>query len=261
VSWAKLDDRASENAKQLRAGAKACWLWACGLMYANRQLQKTGSIPKELIPAMFPGVGKREAKRLVEVGLWHDEGNHYQIHDYHGWNPELRAQRSEAGRKGGLRSGEARRKQSASDVGSKVLPENEASPRARALDPPPPPPPPPLPLREEPSVGPPAGDRSQVQPPDEKPKRKRKAPSSPLPADFAPSDEHKATARLHGLDLDLELQKFRAHAEATDRRQVRWNATFRQWLLSAATYRPRAVPPVGQPAHGVSGFRKATVIR
>jgi hypothetical protein len=112
-----------------------------------------------------------------------------------------------------------------------------------------------------PPIVPPLGDPSHVQPPDEKPKRKRKAPSSPLPADFAPSDEHKALARERGVDLYVELEKFKAHAEATDRRQVRWNATFRQWLLSAATYRPRAVPPVGQPAHGVSGFRKATVIR
>jgi len=114
---------------------------------------------------------------------------------------------------------------------------------------------------QNPPIVPPLGDAQQVQPPDEKPKRKRKAPSSPLPADFTPTDEHKATARKHGLDLGLELDKFRAHAEATDRRQVRWNATFRQWLLSAASYRIRSAPTVGQPAHGVSGFRKATVIQ
>lgn len=54
-----------------------------------------------------------------------------------------------------------------------------------------------------------------------------------MPADFVPTDSHRELARTRGVDLSLELQKFRAHAEANDRRQVNWNAAFTQWLLSS----------------------------
>lgn len=127
MTWAKIDDHANEHPKLLKAGAKASWLWACALMYANRQRPKTGRIPKEMVTVLYPGVGKREAKRLVDVGLWLDEGDHYQIHEYYGWNPEiadLSEKRAEAGRKGGKASGKARKskqttKQLASETGSK----------------------------------------------------------------------------------------------------------------------------------------------
>lgn len=138
MSWAKIDDRANEHAKQIAAGPKACWLWACGLMYCNRQARKTGRIPKAIVDAgmLFPGLGKREAATLSRVGLWHDDGEAYEVHDYFPWNPELRETRAEAGRRGGLRSGEARReakpKQVASDERSKTEANSEAKNEARA---------------------------------------------------------------------------------------------------------------------------------
>jgi hypothetical protein len=112
MSWAKIDDRANEHPKLLEAGAKAAWLWACGLMYCNRQVKKTGRIPKLAVPILFPGVGLPEAKRLVDAGLWREDGKDYVVHDYHPWNPELKEKRAEAGRVGGKRSGESRRAES-----------------------------------------------------------------------------------------------------------------------------------------------------
>lgn len=61
----------------------------------------------------------------------------------------------------------------------------------------------------------------------------RKKSKHPLPADWQPTPEHEATARERGLDLQLQAQKFRLHAEANDRRQVSWNAAFSQWLLNS----------------------------
>jgi hypothetical protein len=89
LTWAKLDDRANEHRKQLSAGAEACWLWACGLMYANRQPERSGFIPDLILPALYaPSRSpKKLAARLVEVGLWDRVEGGYAIHDYTTWNP------------------------------------------------------------------------------------------------------------------------------------------------------------------------------
>lgn len=60
-----------------------------------------------------------------------------------------------------------------------------------------------------------------------------------MPADWAPKPEHGALARERSVDIDAEAAAFRAHAEAHDRRCVRWDAAFRQWLLKAQA-KPRS---------------------
>ncbi len=87
MSWAKLDDRANEHPKQLAAGGEACWLWACGLMYANRQRERTGYIPEAVVPMLYPAKNvKRLASKLVDVGLWEKAKGGYQVHDFQEWN-------------------------------------------------------------------------------------------------------------------------------------------------------------------------------
>ena len=71
------------------------------------------------------------------------------------------------------------------------------------------------------------------------PKRRRKHPETPIPDDWAPTDEHRKRAAARGVDVDHEADQFRAHAQAHDRRCVRWNAAFTQWLGNA---RPRPAP-------------------
>lgn len=90
MTWAKLDDKANENRKQLRAGAEACWLWACGLMYANRQPEHDGVIPDEVLPGLYAPSARncqKLADRLVEVKLWDRVDGGYRVHNYHRWNP------------------------------------------------------------------------------------------------------------------------------------------------------------------------------
>lgn len=89
MSWARLDDRANEHRKQLAAGAEACWLWACGLMYTNRQPQRDGFIPEQMLPMLYPLAPKRRQQlcaKLVEVGLWDKVAGGYQVHDFTEWN-------------------------------------------------------------------------------------------------------------------------------------------------------------------------------
>src|ERR1051325_11416005 len=51
-----------------------------------------------------------------------------------------------------------------------------------------------------------------------KPKRNARGISSPLPSDWTPTSEHIELARSRGLDVANEAAKFKAHAEANDRR-------------------------------------------
>lgn len=84
MTWVKTDDSAPQHPKHIRAGAEACWLWQSGLCYSNKN-KLDGMIPKDLLGVLYSPLAPRAAKlaaKLCEVGLWHDRGNHYEIHDY-----------------------------------------------------------------------------------------------------------------------------------------------------------------------------------
>ena len=61
----------------------------------------------------------------------------------------------------------------------------------------------------------------------------RKLPSVSLSDSWAPTAEHAETATKRGVDLDVQVQKFRNHALQNDRKAVRWNHAFTNWLLNA----------------------------
>jgi len=67
----------------------------------------------------------------------------------------------------------------------------------------------------------------------EQARRKRRAPETPLPEDWEPTAKHAALASERHVDCLLESRAFRAHAESHDRRCVRWDAAFTQWLLKS----------------------------
>ena len=67
-------------------------------------------------------------------------------------------------------------------------------------------------------------------------KRKRKCT---LPADWEPNSLHRERTEKEGLDLEREVEKFRAHAEANNRKVVEWNAAFTQWLIQAVEYQSK----------------------
>lgn len=57
-----------------------------------------------------------------------------------------------------------------------------------------------------------------------------------LPSDWTPSEAHQAFATKHSLDLDLEVVKFRGHAEANARLAKSWNGAFTTWLANSVTF-------------------------
>ncbi len=138
MTWVKLDNGFREHRKVLRATPAGVCLWVCGLDYCNRQAAHDGFIPAEVVPVLYPmPQPMKVARKLVEVGLWETVEGGFQVHDYHVYQPTaeakaaLREKRAEAGRRGGLRSGESRRQTKAEappkQIASGLPPTNEAN--------------------------------------------------------------------------------------------------------------------------------------
>lgn len=53
----------------------------------------------------------------------------------------------------------------------------------------------------------------------------------PIPADWKPSEEHRALADRLGIDCDIEADKFRDRALDSGARSADWNAKYRNWLI------------------------------
>ena len=51
-----------------------------------------------------------------------------------------------------------------------------------------------------------------------------------------PNDHHRSLAAQHGVDLDVEAQKFRAYAESNAKRYANWDRAFDNWLLNADNF-------------------------
>lgn len=140
MSWVKIDDVAPEHPKLLAAGAGAVCLWLCALAYCNRQKAKDGFVPEAKVELLYPGIGRAEAERLCDVGLFEHIDGGYLIHDYGvyqggGHDPDLSSKRSAAGRAGGKQSGEARRSKARSKPGSKPEPSLKANKEANSEHP------------------------------------------------------------------------------------------------------------------------------
>lgn len=155
MSWAKLDDQFPQHPKVLRAGPDAAWLHVCAVCYCAQYLTD-GFVPKEAVATLSTlRQPARLAARLVEVGLWHDRGDQFEVHDYLAYNPTrekvegeraaAKDRRSKSGQKGG-RSPTRRRNVA------------ETSPDVRANEPSP------VPEPESPtdSMAPPSGESKKA---------------------------------------------------------------------------------------------------
>lgn len=99
MTWANVDDLFPEHPKVLAAGGDAAWLYVCGLCFTNRNLTE-GRIPKAVVPRLSDRKGPMHlAQKLVDVALWHDQGDHFTIHDWEKYNEnadEVKARKEHA---------------------------------------------------------------------------------------------------------------------------------------------------------------------
>ena len=82
-----------------------------------------------------------------------------------------------------------------------------------------------------------------------------------LPKDWEPTTEHGERASAAGIDVEREAAKFRAHAEANNRKQVVWNGAFTQWLIQAEEYAQRDGRGKAQPGTVDADFVRTEIER
>jgi len=122
MPWGRIDDSLYDHPKLDALGRHrlpAIGLHALALSWCNRWLTD-GHVPAERVRKL--GGTRALAEVLVTAGLWEPSESGYRIHDFLDYNESAayvrasRDQKREAGRLGGLRSGEARRGPSTSEA-------------------------------------------------------------------------------------------------------------------------------------------------
>jgi hypothetical protein len=109
-TWHPTSDYFFSHPKVRKAGRDSALLFLAGLGYCGRYLTD-GAIPKDALDviAAEAWTTKKAATKLVQQNLWHDMGEHYQVHDWHQWNrtrdeaEEKRTKKSGAGALGNHR--------------------------------------------------------------------------------------------------------------------------------------------------------------
>lgn len=137
MPWSKLDDGFHEHPKTVAMSDKAFRLYVCGITYSSRH-KLLGKLTKAHVQVLFrlTGAADAESDELVELIGWERDGSGYLIHGFEEYNPdqeEISRRRAEAGRLGGLRSGEVRSK---NDAETKQNPHKRSKNEAIASTPP-----------------------------------------------------------------------------------------------------------------------------
>ena len=116
MAWFRLEAGWFRHPKQRAAGKDGRELWLSMCNYAIEQ-EVDGIVPKSMLNVCAAEAEVKPAptiQRLVEIGLIDDGGDNWIIHDWLDWQmskaelDEMRIARSQAGRKGGLKSAQQR---------------------------------------------------------------------------------------------------------------------------------------------------------
>lgn len=205
MSWAKIDDRANEHKKQLKAGAEACWLWTCGLMYTNRQDARDGFIPEDAIFLFYRFTNPSElATKLVEVGLWDKVEGGFVVHDFHDWN------QSKEEREADLASARDRMKKARTKKGKYPLCSPEHDPNKHVCS------------------------GSGVVEDLISPFPKKPAKWHRFPQDFVPDESHIRIAKEVGTNLNYQLELIKDYEFKVAKTDPA--ATLRTWLRNIAKF-------------------------
>lgn len=267
--WFKTDDTLHAHPKARRAGVAAMGLWVLAGSWSMSY--KTDGFVPDWFVGSFPE-GMDLAGRLTAATLWvpatRDGENGWSFHDWEDYQPS--SDEIEKGRRNARERQRRHRERIANRGGGAAEQPDDPTPvtrdrtvTQRVTNAPPSRPvptrPDPIPIEssrdKSPSSAwsanddehataepldlliPPAADAAHTKhaeiPIDTDAVKRRRAPAYPLPAGWAPNETHRQRACDRGVDVDVEAEKFRAHAEANDRRQARWDAAFTQWLLNA----------------------------
>lgn len=84
MPWFKVDDALAFHIKALAAGNQALGLWVRAGSWSMQQLSD-GFVPASMVTAL--GGGHKDAKALMQAGLWHQVDGGFQFHDWAEYQP------------------------------------------------------------------------------------------------------------------------------------------------------------------------------
>lgn len=223
--WFKVDDKLHDHRKARQARKSAMGVWVLAGSWSADNLTD-GFIPDDVATRWGT---RHDFTALVSAGLWIEatSGSErgWQFVNWGEFQPvkadieRERAQKAEAGRKGGKASGRSRREAGAEAGASRLVePPNPTRPNAsnEALG-----------AGKPPAAG--------------KPRAKR---ATTLPSDFRPTEGHVNLASELGVDLRAEWPKFCDHHIAKGTTFKDWNAALRTWVRNAPKFsNVRHLPP------------------
>lgn len=217
MGWFKVDDQLAFHQKAVVAGNAAMGLWVRAGSWSCAQLTD-GFIAKAMANAM---ANECDADALVVAGLWDEVEGGYQFHDWQEFQPsaedekEKRKARSLAGKKGA-----AARWSNKTD--GKPMANAMANRMANGWQ------------KDAPDPDPdPLNTSSPTPSSQEEEKKPRKKPSTKIPDNWKPNEEHAKRAREKNLDVSQLAEHFKLHAETHDRRAANWNSAFTMWITKA----------------------------
>lgn len=232
MPWFKVDDGFHGHPKVVDLTLEAIGLWTLAGSWCASYLTD-GEITERAMTRL--GGSASTASELVDAGLWVECADGFQFRDWEEYQPSKeQVQAERAASRARVQKWRAKKKGVAGDddrtndvgnsvgnavtngVGDGVSTEEVHLPRPYPL-------PLPYPLPNPSSSN---EEDSLVRP-------KRKAPETPLPPDWIPSESALKYATENGIDIQHEAMQFRNHAAANDRRQRNWDAAFRTWLGNA----------------------------
>ena len=210
MPWFKVDDNLAFHAKVVAAGNAAMGMWVRAGSWSAQQLTD-GFVPDHMVPALGD---KRQAQRLVAVGLWTQESDGYRFHEWMDRQPsreQVEAERAAA------RERMAARRKNKRGSSPEVRPNSDGTSEGV----------------REPRPDPTRPDQVPTElPVGGTPSRKR--PGRRLPDDFKPSDAHRELAKNEGVDLDREFARFVDYWQGEGKPKADWDATLRNWIRRAA---------------------------
>ncbi|MCT2182871.1 hypothetical protein M3G00_07965 [Brevibacterium casei] len=236
MAWFKVDDRLYSSLKVMRIPrrlrASAIGLWTMAGSWSAHDLTD-GYVPDFMIEEF--GADEEAAEALVTTGLWErvndSERCGFVFVKWSEYQP-TKADQEEKQAKERERKRRWRRNQNGEFAGEHSVPPGQE--------------------RDTRNVPPDGDGLSQHGPTDPVPTRpvpspiesgRRKRPARPLPPDWTPTETHQAKARDLGININVEVEKFRNWAESKDERKANWNAAFTNWLIRAGEQRPATPPP------------------
>lgn len=240
MPWFKIDDNLAFHHKVVAAGNAAIGLWARAGSWCAQNLTD-GFVPDHMLARLGT---QTQVDKLVSVGLWVRVSGGIEFHQWANRQPlrsQVEAEREASrARMASIRASKKGVKIASPQVSELRSPEVPRTGSDAFANP----------TRPDPTR-PITTSADVADAPSKKPSKKQ---AKPLPADWAPTEDHVARAAGLGLDLDNQVGRFKAHAEANDRRQVNWNASFTQWLLGVPEWqrtKPVKTRPTPIPSHDI----------